>query len=297
MRPLLRPGLKILRRDIHTLQLGLDWPGLTVLRETPALRAVLEAIDGFRDAAGVILAATAAGPSHEECEEALVLLVDSGAVVDNALRRPTHLSESTESALWLLAGPGRSVADVVEARARCVVWIDGEGVVAEAARSLLTTAQVTVCTDPAKATVVLAASDREPSRDQADTLMHAGLPHLWCYVRDLVGVVGPFVLPGTSACLRCVDAAHTDIDPAWPTLLRSTTVRPLRVPPCDSLLATLVAAWAAQDVTLWASELRPQTCDRVIEIPQGWGPVEAAHYELHPLCGCGWPLWQDTMGA
>ncbi len=297
MRPMLRPGLKILRRDAETVQLGLDWPGVTALRETPALRSVLEAIDGFRDAAGVVLAATASGPTREHCETALAVLVDCGAVVDSRARQAPHLTESSESALWLLAGPGRGPRELVQARLGCAVWVDGSGAVADALRQLIEVANLGVCRDRLDASVVILAGDCEPDRDRADAMMHAGRPHLWVYVRDLVGIVGPFVVPGATACLRCTDAARADCDPAWPTLVVSATVKPLPVPACDAVLATLVAAWAAQEVSLWASDIRPQTCGRVVEVPLGCGPVECVTFDVHPSCGCGWPVWQDTMGA
>jgi hypothetical protein len=297
VRPMLRPGLKVLRRDPWTLQLGLDWPGVTALRDTEALRAVLGAIDGFRDIAGVALAASDAGPSREECEAVLSLLIDCGAVVDYTPRLVPALGESTESAWWLLAGPGRAITDVVNARERSCLWLSGTGSVADGVNRLSSSAGLRVCHDPAAATVVVLASDREPSRDVTDAVMHSGLPHLWAYVRELVGVVGPFVVPGITACLRCVDAARASTDPAWPTLLQSAAAKPQPVPPCDTVLASLVAAWAVQEVALYASDIRPQTCGRVIEVPQGWGPAESVQFEPHPACGCSWPVPHDTMGA
>jgi bacteriocin biosynthesis cyclodehydratase domain-containing protein len=141
------------------------------------------------------------------------------------------------------------------------------------------------------------AVDREPARELADLAMHAGLPHVWAYMRDLVGVIGPFVVPGRTACLRCVDAARTEADPAWPTLLQSAAAKPLRVAACDDVHAALVAAWATSEVALWASDVRPQTCGRVVEVPMGCGPADAVIFEPHPACGCGWPAWRDTIGA
>ena len=41
----------------------------------------------------------------------------------------------------------------------------------------------------------------------------------WCGSPRARAVVGPFVVPGTTACLRCVDAHRTDADPAWPLLV------------------------------------------------------------------------------
>ena len=294
MRPTMRPGLQILRRDMHTVQLGLEWPGVATIRETPALAAVLDAIDGFRDARGVLLAASASGAERRDCESALSALIDCGAVVDGRDAGPSGVDEGNWSAWWLLAGPGRDALDVVALRRSCRVRVDGDGAVAAEARRLLAEAEVGTTDDPGEATLTVLASDCEPARSRADAAMHSGLPHLWVYVRDLVGVVGPFVLPGRTACLRCADRSRTERDPAWPTLLDSGEARPLRVPACDRVLASLVAAWAVQDVATWASAIPPQTRDRVVELPQG-GQVQTEVFAPHPLCGCGWPVWHDTM--
>jgi hypothetical protein len=213
------------------------------------------------------------------------------------VRTAKTISEASLSSLWLLAGPGHDVQSLLLARSSAAVWVDGTGLVADTVRELIGAADVAMSDTARQATTVVVASDSEPDRARADTMMQSGLPHVWAYVRELVGVVGPFVLPGQTACLRCVDAARSDLDPAWPTLLESSAAKPLHVAPCDPLLATLVAAWAAQEVAVWASGIRPQTYGQVIEVPHGCGPVELAVFEVHPYCGCGWGRGGDTMGA
>ncbi len=295
MRPLLRPGLQVLRRDVRTLQLGLDWPGVCVLRETPALAAVLAAVDGFRDCAGVVMAAVESGISAAEAEAALEVLVDCGALIDRAASRRRDVPESSWASWWLLAGPGRAAGDIRAERLRRSVWITGNGQVAERIRPLLTAADVPMSTDPSTADVVVLASDCEPTREVADSLMRDGVPHLWAWVRDVVGVVGPFVLPGTTGCLRCADQARADVDPAWPTLLQSVIARRPIAFACDALLAALVAALAAQEIAMWSSGLGAQTLSSVIELPQGFGDIDRRSLDMHPRCGCGWPVWRDTM--
>jgi bacteriocin biosynthesis cyclodehydratase domain-containing protein len=297
VRPMLRPGLHILRRDLRTLQLGLEWPGIACLADSPALRTVLDCVDGFRDVDGVLLAARERGVDSAAAEEALDLLVECGVLVDQAAAVTDDEDEARQAALWLLAGPGGRGSDIHQARNSCRVHVDGSGRVADAVRQLLTHGRIR-CTDAVRdADLVIVADDREPDRSRSDQVMHEGLPHLWVLVRDLVGVVGPFVQPGSSCCLRCVDAARADLDPAWRTLLEAMTVRPLRVTACDPALANLVASLAVHEVTVYAGGHRPQTWGAIVEVPQGFGHLQRQVFEPHPHCGCGWQAWHDTMGA
>lgn len=297
MRPMLRPGLQILRRDVSTLQLGLDWPGLAVVTETPAIRGVLDAIDGYRDVAGVVLRAMGAtGIDQADCLNALDLLVECGAVVAQ-VAGSSDVGENAWAALSLLAGRERTANDLALRRAAHTMHIEGSGLVADQVRRAGELARLRLCDHSAEADLVVLASDREPKRSRIDELMHRGVPHLWVCIRDVVGVLGPFVIPGRTTCLRCVDAARTDRDPAWPALLDAAAARPLIVAPSDPVLAALIGSWAVLEAQTWAGGLQPQTCDRVIEVPYGCGVVQTEVFDLHPHCGCGWPTWQDTMGA
>ncbi len=51
------------------------------------------------------------------------------------------------------------------------------------------------------------------------TLVASGIAHLTAAASEAIGVVGPLVVPGRTACLSCVDMARTDRDPAWPLIL------------------------------------------------------------------------------
>lgn len=296
MRPHLRPGLQVLRRDVRTVQLGLDWPGATVLPDSPALRAVLAAADGLRDTTAVVLTA-AAEPDVDlaEATAALDALIDCGALVDLPHHLRGQASEPAWASDWLLAGPRGAAPELSTARASHAVEVWGRGQVADGVRHLATRFGLRAESTPADLVVI--ASDHEPARSWSDQAMADGRPHLWVTVRELVGVLGPFVDPGASPCLRCVDRARGELDPCWPTLVESAALPRLHIHACDPLLATLLATWAVQEMATWASGLSPHTTGRVLEIPLGVGGVESVRYHAHPACGCGWPVWQDTMGA
>ena len=81
--------------------------------------------------------------------------------------------------------------------------------------------------------------------DLADGLIRDRVPHLAVWAGEAVGVVGPLVRPGRSACLRCVDLRKADADPQWPKILAQATFAPrVRPQACDTVLAATTAALA-----------------------------------------------------
>jgi bacteriocin biosynthesis cyclodehydratase domain-containing protein len=84
-----------------------------------------------------------------------------------------------------------------------------------------------------------------PSAGLQDWLMRKRIPHLAASASEAIGVVGPLVLPGNTACLRCLDLARADRDPAWPLILAQLSGRQADPASCDAPLATAVAAQAA----------------------------------------------------
>ncbi len=297
MRPMLRPGLNVLRRDPRTLQLGLEWPGVAAVQASPSIRAVLDAVDGFRDIAGVVLAATAQGVPADDARHALEALLDAGVLVDQAVVRPPAVPDPTWSGFWLLAGPRSTASGVLKSRQTALVHVPVTGQVARLVAGLLAQEQLPMTPDANAATLLVVAADQEPSRDVADEAMRSGRPFLCVGVRELVGLVGPFVVPGRTACLRCVDLSRSQLDPCWPTLLAAAQSGPAKVASCPPSLIAATAAYAAQEIALWGSGALPVCCDSVVEIPHGLGEVQTIAYPPHPECGCGWRTGHETMGA
>ncbi|MFF1873067.1 ThiF family adenylyltransferase [Kitasatospora herbaricolor] len=128
----------------------------------------------------------------------------------------------------------------------------------------------------------------------ARRLMRAGVPHLYVGVVEHLGVVGPLVLPGASACGGCLALSRTDEDAAWPRLLAQLAEdgpgRP-RTPACDSALATAVAGLAALHVQLHVDGARPPSVDGWCEISAADGFARRLRLPGHPDCGC---LWQPA---
>ncbi|MEW5630860.1 ThiF family adenylyltransferase, partial [Streptomyces hydrogenans] len=128
---------------------------------------------------------------------------------------------------------GRWARGPVSARRRCRRTVPGDGGGAEALSLVVVTERDGL-------------GVRVPDPVAAEPWMTAGIPHLYAGVLEATGVVGPLVLPGGTACARCLQEEATDRDPAWPRLLaqwRSGAPHPL--PACDVALATAVAGLAA----------------------------------------------------
>lgn len=130
----------------------------------------------------------------------------------------------------------------------------------------------------------------------ADALLAAGVPHLPVSMLETTATVGPMVVPGHGACLRCVDLHRCDRDPDWP--LVAAQIDPLAGyadrdrGPCDVVLATAAAALAALSVlTLLgagaAGAPQPETgVSYALRLPDG--RPRRRTYPPHPRCGCSW---------
>ena len=75
--------------------------------------------------------------------------------------------------------------------------------------------------------------------------MRDRVPHLALRTGEAIGVVGPLVRPGRSACLRCVDLRKADGRPAWPKVLAQATFARARPQACDTVLAAMTATLAS----------------------------------------------------
>ncbi len=131
-------------------------------------------------------------------------------------------------------------------------------------------------------------------------LMREGVPHLVVHADEAIGVVGPLVLPGRSACVRCVDLSKAARDPAWPRILAQATgagaaADAMRA--CDTVLAAATAALAtAQALTLIDRAGEPAAANGTLEVVlpewqwqrRGWPP--------HPACACGARQCADARG-
>jgi hypothetical protein len=123
----------------------------------------------------------------------------------------------------------------------------------------------------------------------ADRLVASGVPHLTATAGEAIGVVGPLVVPGSTACLHCLDLARTERDPAWPLILAQLIGRQPVTPACDCVLATSVAAQACAQVLAFVD--RGGRADAVtngtLELVLPDWQWRRRSWRPHPACDCG----------
>lgn len=120
-------------------------------------------------------------------------------------------------------------------------------------------------------------------------LVSAGIPHLAVTAAEAIGTVGPLVVPGRSACLRCLDLARADRDPAWPLILAQVAGREPEPPACDTTLATAVAAQAAVQVLHFIDRAGPAgaVTNGTLELVLPDWQWRRRSWPPHRRCGCG----------
>jgi hypothetical protein len=107
-------------------------------------------------------------------------------------------------------------------------------------------------------------------------------------VRDGVGIVGPLVVPGRTACLRCLGLTRADRDPAWPRIVAQLHSPQHRRPTCEVALATRLAGLAAQQTLAFLDgDPAVPSYDATLEIDPSDYRVRRRSWRPHPGCGCG----------
>ncbi len=282
----LAPGLRVVSRGHDHLQIGLYDARRVLLPRTAAVESTLEALLTRR-------------PVSQDETTAMILdrLRRHGCVTgrDEELRRAERRRATRVAVLGGLRG---ALADT----------LSGMHPV-----HLLTAAGVTVetVTRPdddvlARADVVLVLSSGEIARERLDPLIRSGTSHLVVRLVDGAAVVGPFVVPGLTACLRCIDAHRSIPDPDHVTLTSRYVQATMRARPdgvpdvTDPVLAVVAVAWAVRDVIAHADGRRPSTWSRTLFLDPE--PVQRLEqdWSRHPECGCCWPAHgalSGTMGA
>jgi bacteriocin biosynthesis cyclodehydratase domain-containing protein len=290
-RPVLAPGLRVLQRPRTELQVGVD----------PAHRLRLPDTEPVRRTLGHLLRGEAV---PDDVETRAVLARLAPVLVDGTGLLPPGVTPGDGAAAALHDPAGYQTG--LAARRRATVGIHGSlPVPAADPAPLLAAAGVGSCRLEDGPTVALVLCVGELDRADLDPLLREGLPHLVVRLVEGIALVGPFVDPGRTACLRCIDAHESVADPDAGRLhglhARSRDDRLDGVAePVDTALATLAVAWAVRDLVTHVEGGRPSSWSATVRLSAGLASVTQTEWLRHPACGCGWLLddqMSRTMGA
>lgn len=246
----LRSGLRVVRRDDTHLQIGLDEPDRLVLPDLPGL---LEALT----------APSRRTPSPEV-----------SAVLD-------HLTAEG----WLVDATDRARRAGERAERRPPVGLDVDPVLRAAVERTGAAAGLRV--DDAAHTRLVATLG-EPRRRISDRLVAGDLSHLWLTVASSWVRIGPFVEPGRTACLRCVDAHLGERDARRATVLHQLDdLPPAPYAGWDPCLLELGVAWALRDLVRALDGDPPSLRSATVTVTEDL-VVTRRDWLRHPHCGCAW---------
>jgi bacteriocin biosynthesis cyclodehydratase domain-containing protein len=324
MRPALKAGLLPVWRDRETVQIGIDPRRAVALTGLGGAAEVLRLLDGSRDREQVLAAARERGIPAAVTERILTLLAAAGVLDDvpvAALRALPHERRrrlAAELAACSLArGHSDAGASALARRDAARVAIHGSGRVAAAIADILVTSgvrQVIVAGPAPRAAREARARRPGPARDRRGrgpgaplpdlailvgfpagagsdlpgALMRSGVAHLAVRAEEAIGVVGPLVRPGETACLRCLDLTRAGLDPAWPLILAQLAGRTPEPPACDAALAAAVAAQAAAQALVHLDRgyaARPAENGTLELVLPGW-QWRRRTWPRHPACDC-----------
>jgi hypothetical protein len=199
-------------------------------------------------------------------------------------RTPAPDTPDAHRVLLDLARAGMLLDPPEPSRRPPTVAVSGGGPLAAEATRVLRTTGLTIAE---AAAVALLLADGEPGRTDLDAHVRAGRPHLVVGASAYGYTVGPFVVPGATACLRCVDAHRGEHDPRRAVVVEQVGGRPGG--PDDPALRAVAAAWAVRDVLTYLSGGRPATWSATVALSAELDPVRIP-WTRHPHCGCSWDL-------
>jgi len=304
MRPALRSGLRPLWRDHDTVQVGVDSRRAVAISGGHRSADVIRLLDGSRNREEIIAEASRQGVPAAVAERVIALLTIGGAIVDF----PADSLRSMPRELRLDLGPVLAAASLssqdadggsrlIARRSATIVQVRGRGRLADLIADLLTRSGVAAC---------VAATEQRHDRvpdltilvgyqppEQLAELQRRRLPHLAVCVSEAIGVVGPLVQPGLTACLRCLDLTRVDLDSAWPLILAQLPASRMDATSSDPVLATAVAAQTAAQALAFADRpgIAGPTANGTLELALPAWQWRRRTWPPHQACTCGsWDL-------
>lgn len=287
LRPALRPGAVLLRRDALHLQIGTS-PGF-VLRDQPGLFSVIGLFDGIRDIGRIAQISATGIPEFSGDVVRIVRDLMAAGLVFDARSWDIPTSERLGSEARSASLRGLSSARVVErSRFRIALQSDPSCRDLATAVSEILRRSGFARLDHEDPHLRLMLSHGEPDRRRFESAMESGHDHMRIVLEEDRVRLGPLVRPGLTPCVNCHDLHRTDWDHAWPALMTQFG-KPAALSSAPALSATATSAAA----TAIAAEAISHCEDGDVQT-NGHCLVIGPHYldrhlwpvSFHPLCSC-----------
>lgn len=293
-RPRLRPGVFWCRRGDGLLQVGISPDRGAIAHDTESVRRLLSGLG-----TGQTLPSDLDRAAIRLCRDLVEahLIVSAADLVD-LLGRAASAAQR-ESMLAVVAADGAQAPMVWASRAAHRVRVSHDHLPrsADRLRSMLIDGGVDAVTeDPPGAPppdLELHLALGEVDRDRSDAWLQDDRAHLLLTTCEGQIRVGPFVVPGQTPCLRCLDAHEADIDPRRPLVIQQYAVsspREVEHPaPAAPDLLDLALAWVARDALSWCEGRTPRTWGATVAVTPDL-VLARTRWSVHAACGCGWGL-------
>jgi hypothetical protein len=134
---------------------------------------------------------------------------------------------------------------------------------------------------------VVVVTDAVDSHARCRRLAATDTAHVLVSCRELIGRVGPFVVPGRSPCHFCLELTRRDLDAGWSDIWRQQVAAP--TPDADAVLVGITANIAAAHIIEWLSGGRPPSVAGFIDVVAPHGTTHRRRLQQHAECGCAWP--------
>lgn len=171
------------------------------------------------------------------------------------------------------------------ARAATRVRVQAPEVWREAATRLVETAGLglAVRADGSDGDLTWLVTNGPPAWTDHDELLTRDDPALFTTVLPSRVRVGPFLVPGTTACLRCLRAQTPGVRPPQ----REASEPPGLPDDLPALVLHRALLLAVADLCAWAEGRQPVTWSAAVWVGDQFSALRQT-WRLHPHCGCSW---------
>jgi len=272
-------------RDPTTIQIGVEHVHALVDGVTTGQAEFLSAVSSGLGAGGISAVVVQVGCDRAE---AVALVERLGPVVRTD---PAPVHEVGSRPVVRLAGRGALADEVGRLLESCSV-----GVLLEDADSAAAAGRDRV--DGAAAHVGVAVGGLVPDPVVVSEWLRRDVPHVLVRVGDRSVRVGPVVVPGVTACARCLHLHDGDGDPAWPAIAGQLMALPVAAPPLLVLREAAVRTMRrVLSLTRQCVDLAEPGPEEVVRIDLEDFEVSSSVVLPHPDCGCGAPPGTGSAGV